>query len=88
MKNVSLLSRLIEELDKPPPILSGIIEGEFTSSKGVLFVIARRSEQGGGPPVAVKRIPNPTFPISFEMGKSDMMMGGVWPDQLVECEIG
>ena len=73
--------RLIEELDKPPPILTGIVEGE-TSSKGVLFVIVRRAEQGGGPPVAVKKIPNPTFPVSFALGKSDMVMGGVWPDQI------
>jgi tetratricopeptide (TPR) repeat protein len=77
--------RLIEELDKPPPIITGRIEGNGTSpisTKGVLFVIARRAEQGGGPPVAVKRISNPTLPLSFELGKSDMVMGGEWPSQV------
>ncbi len=39
----------------------------------VLFVIARR---GPGPPLAVKRIPNPAFPISFRLGPEDMVMGG------------
>ncbi|HLC21205.1 MAG TPA: FixH family protein [Candidatus Methylomirabilis sp.] len=39
----------------------------------VLFVIARK---GPGPPLAVKRIANPTFPVSFRLGAEDMPMGG------------
>lgn len=40
---------------------------------GVLFVIAR---QGDGPPLAVKRIPNPSFPLTFALGPEDRMAGG------------
>ena len=39
----------------------------------VLFVIARK---GPGPPLAVKRLPNPRFPVSFRLGLEDMPMGG------------
>ena len=39
----------------------------------VLFVFARR---GPGPPLAVKRIANPRFPVSFRLGREDMVMGG------------
>lgn len=39
---------------------------------GALFVIARK---GGGPPLAVKRIPNPTFPVEFSLGPEDRILG-------------
>ena len=39
----------------------------------VLFVIARR---GPGPPLAVKRLANLRFPVSFRLGPEDMPMGG------------
>jgi len=38
----------------------------------VLFVIARRG--ASGPPTAVKRIPNPSFPLEFELGPDDRMI--------------
>jgi len=38
----------------------------------VLFLIARRGDSG--PPTAVKRIPSPTFPFSFELGPGDRMI--------------
>jgi cytochrome c-type biogenesis protein CcmH len=38
----------------------------------VLFLIARRQE--GGPPLAVKRIPAPRFPLDFELGPDDRMI--------------
>lgn len=40
---------------------------------GALFIIARK---GAGPPLAVKRIPNPTFPLAFSLGPEDQMLGG------------
>lgn len=50
------------------PALSGkVADGD------ALFVIARR---GPGPPLGVKRIPNPSFPVSFRIGAEDMVMGG------------
>ncbi len=41
----------------------------------VLFVIARRGE--GGPPLAVKRVASPTFPLDFELGPQDRMIQAV-----------
>jgi len=38
----------------------------------VLFLIARHGSSG--PPTAVKRIPNPTFPLEFELGPEDRMI--------------
>jgi len=40
---------------------------------GTLFVIARR---GGGPPLAVKRIVSPQFPVEFSLGPEDVMVQG------------
>jgi cytochrome c-type biogenesis protein CcmH len=41
----------------------------------VLFLVARTGE--GGPPVAVKRIPDPHFPLDFELGPADRMLDGI-----------
>lgn len=38
----------------------------------VLFLIARTG--GGGPPTAVRRIPDPSFPLDFELGPDDRMI--------------
>lgn len=38
----------------------------------LLFVIARTGE--GGPPLAVKRIESPAFPLSFSLGPDDRMI--------------
>jgi hypothetical protein len=38
----------------------------------VLFLIARNSE--AGPPLAVKRIASPSFPLDFEIGADDRMI--------------
>jgi cytochrome c-type biogenesis protein CcmH len=39
----------------------------------ILFVIARTG-QGGGPPLAVKRIESPRFPLEFSLGPDDRMI--------------
>ncbi|HSB70082.1 MAG TPA: hypothetical protein VLT62_12175 [Candidatus Methylomirabilis sp.] len=39
----------------------------------VLFIIARR---GPGPPFAVKRIPEPRFPLAYRLGPEDVMIKG------------
>jgi hypothetical protein len=41
-------------------------------SGAVLFVIARSG--AGGPPLAVKRIESPRFPLEFEIGEGDRMI--------------
>ena len=41
---------------------------------GVLFVIARPQGARGGPPLAVLRIPDPSFPLAFSIGPADVMI--------------
>jgi len=43
-----------------------------TPAGAVLFIIARRV--AGGPPLAVKRVPDPVFPLGFRLGPSDRMI--------------
>jgi cytochrome c-type biogenesis protein CcmH len=38
----------------------------------ILFIIGRRG--GGGPPLAVKRVPDPVFPLDFTLGPDDRMI--------------
>lgn len=45
----------------------------------VLFVIARR---GPGPPVAVKRIEDPRFPLAFRLSQADAMAGATFEGEL------
>lgn len=45
-------------------------------SGGVLFIIARRAGRTGAPPVAVKRIVNPQFPLSYALTNADSMIPG------------
>lgn len=40
----------------------------------ILFVIARPEGAVGGPPLAVLRIPDPVFPVEFEIGPGDVMI--------------
>jgi hypothetical protein len=44
-------------------------------SGGVLFLIARTTTPG--PPLAVKRIEAPRFPLDFEIGPADRMLASV-----------
>jgi hypothetical protein len=41
---------------------------------GVLFIIARRQGAVGGPPLAVVRITEPSFPQDFEIGPDNVMV--------------
>lgn len=49
------------------------LSAKLTGSE-VLFVMARRS--GGGPPMAVKRIQRPVFPMSYTLSAADQMVQG------------
>jgi hypothetical protein len=46
---------------------------------GVLYVMARNPM--GGPPYAVKRLQVTSFPITFDFGSADSMMGQPLPDK-------
>ena len=51
--------------------LAGELEGRVPPG-AILFLIARTGP--GGPPTAVKRIPDPAFPLDFELGPNDRMI--------------
>jgi len=48
-----------------------------TGSRSTLYIVARAAGTQGGPPLAVKRIVGPTFPVSFSLGAGDVMMPGM-----------
>jgi hypothetical protein len=62
--------------DDAPPIRGAVsVAAELagrTPPDAVLFLIARRG--GAGPPVAVKRIASPRFPLEFSLGPEDRMI--------------
>jgi cytochrome c-type biogenesis protein CcmH len=45
-------------------------------SQATLFIIAHSPGTTGGPPVAVKKIDRPTFPLSYSLGSENSMMQG------------
>jgi hypothetical protein len=49
-------------------------DGADADGQGVVFVIVR--SEGGGPPLAVKRLPAGPFPLEFSIGPGDMMSEG------------
>ncbi|HEY6365653.1 MAG TPA: cytochrome c-type biogenesis protein CcmH [Candidatus Binatia bacterium] len=46
-------------------------------SPAILFVIARPADAAKGPPLAVKKIDRPIFPVSYSLGPENVMMQGV-----------
>jgi hypothetical protein len=48
----------------------------LSQRSGTLFIIARRQGVAGGPPLAVLRVPSPSFPLAFEIGPDQVMMPG------------
>jgi cytochrome c-type biogenesis protein CcmH len=60
----------IEGVVDVDPKLKGKIAG------GVLFIIARSTSSAGGPPLAVKKIAAPKFPVSYSLSSQDVMMPG------------
>ncbi len=45
--------------------------------RAVLFIIARSANSSGGPPLAVKKVDRPVFPLSYSLGSENVMMPGV-----------
>lgn len=78
--------RLFSSLAPPEGVISGTITIEPSLLRqvafgDVLFITTRR--EGMGPPLAVKRIPNPSFPLSYTLGPEDRML----PDVPFEGEV-
>lgn len=67
----------------PPASAGGGLRGEVrvtpslqgASGRGTLYIMVRNAGVPG-PPVAVKKIADPRFPLSFEVGPADVMMAG------------
>jgi hypothetical protein len=53
------------------PKLKNAVNPQWT-----LFIIGRSAEGGGGPPLAVKKVDRPVFPLSYSLGSENVMMQG------------
>lgn len=70
-KSISGASRLIEGVISVNPKLGGEVK-----SNSVLFVIAHSANSASGPPLAVKRVDRPVFPVTYSLGPENLMMPG------------
>lgn len=70
-KNVSGASRLIEGVISVDPKVKAEVKGNT-----VLFVIAHSANSASGPPLAVKRVDRPVFPVTYSLGIEELMMPG------------
>ena len=62
--------------------IRGTIEAP-AGAGGVLFLFVRPAGATGGPPLAVQRLPSPSFPLDFDIGPRDAMVaGGPFPDRV------
>ncbi len=48
----------------------------------IVFITVRAAGSAGGPPVAAKRLPADTFPLAFDVGPGDSMMGQALPERM------
>jgi hypothetical protein len=57
------------------PTISGevVLAGDAPAG-AMLFVIARAKGARGGPPLAVLRVPGPSFPYAFELSQANVMI--------------
>jgi len=60
----------------------GLASGVTRPTSGVLYVMVRRSPDGGGPPAAAVRLDPRGVPGTFSVTDRDLMMGGEWPAQV------
>lgn len=49
----------------------------------VMFIVAKNL---GGVPLAVKRVVNPQFPVSFTLGAEDLVVPGIHPKEALRVE--
>jgi cytochrome c-type biogenesis protein CcmH len=71
---------------KAPPAASAQISGKISidaklkgsiDPNAALFIIARPATGAGGPPLAVKKIDRPTFPLDYMLSQDNVMMQGM-----------
>ena len=81
-----LIARIGEQVREPAgaPVearIEGTVELEAghaaeTAAQGVLYIVARPAGARSGPPLAVKRVVAPAFPVAFSLGPGDVMIQG------------
>jgi hypothetical protein len=57
--------------------LDGIVTYKEKQASGVLFIFAKKFDGTMPMPLAVKRIPNPKFPLTFSLSAKDAMMKSI-----------
>ena len=63
--------------------IRGTIQAPAGAAGAVLFLFVREAGATGGPPLAVQRIPSPTFPLEFAIGPQDAMVAsGPFPERV------
>jgi hypothetical protein len=73
----------VEAPDDAAQTIRGTIDAPAGATGGVLFLFVRPAGATGGPPLAVQRVPSPTFPREFVIGPQDAMVaGGPFPDRI------
>ena len=81
---INLSGSAVPAQTKPTP--AATISGSVSLGNGVknqmdanavLFIIARSAQAGGGPPLAVKKIERPKFPVGYSLSQENVMMPGV-----------
>ncbi|MCF8059933.1 MAG: hypothetical protein K9K67_11590 [Bacteriovoracaceae bacterium] len=64
-----------------PSILGNTLDGVVTykekQANGVLFIFAKKFDGSMPMPLAVKRIPNPKFPLTFSLSVEDAMIKSI-----------
>lgn len=67
----------------PAQEIRGTIEAPAGAAGGILFLFVRPAGATGGAPLAVQRIPSPTFPLAFAIGPQDAMVAsGPFPERV------
>jgi cytochrome c-type biogenesis protein CcmH/NrfG len=76
-------SQTAPKVSQGAPRVSGTVSMAAGSApQGTLFVIARRTKEAVGPPVAVQRMPGASVPTPFSLDESNLMLGGEWPPEV------
>lgn len=60
------------------------LQGRVPHANAVLFIVAKTR---GGVPLAVRRIVNPQFPVSYALGPEDLLVPGTRPKEALRVEV-
>ena len=60
------------------------LQARAPKQSSVMFIVAKNA---GGVPLAVKRIVNPAFPVSFTLGDEDLVVPGTRPTESLKLEV-